>query len=156
MIKISWEKIENLSLKIASIIREQKIPYDCIIGISRSGLIPAVIIAHNLGVRELTSICIKRNKTDDINSEKVYPQIIDIGLMAEQYLNWIVIDDIVGSGETIKFIRNKFSIPKRTIFVASLFFNSQNGDLNKIKRWVNYYAKEEQEWIRFPWETDDC
>ncbi|WWP00125.1 MAG: phosphoribosyltransferase family protein [Candidatus Dasytiphilus stammeri] len=154
MIKVSWKKIEKLSLNIAKIIREQKIPYDCIIGISRSGWIPAVIIAHNLGVRELTSICIKRNKTDEINSETVSPQIIDIGLMTKKYLNWIVIDDIVGSGETIKFIRNKFSLPNRSIFVASLFFNSQNGDINQINKLVNYYAKEEQEWIRFPWETE--
>ncbi|WWO98691.1 MAG: phosphoribosyltransferase family protein [Candidatus Dasytiphilus stammeri] len=155
MIKVSWEKIEKLSLNIASIIREQNIPYDCIVGISRSGWIPAVIIAHNLGVRELTSICIKRNKTDEINSEKITPKIIDIGLMAEKYLNWIVIDDIVGSGETIKFLRNKFYLPNRSIFVASLFFNSQNGDISKINRLVDYYAKEEQEWIRFPWETKE-
>ncbi|WWO95296.1 MAG: phosphoribosyltransferase family protein [Candidatus Dasytiphilus stammeri] len=153
MIKVSWETIEQLSLNIASIIREQKIPYDCIIGISRSGWIPAVIIAHNLGVRELTSICIKRNQTDKINSEKVSPHIIDIGLMTEKYLNWIVIDDIVGTGETIKLIRNKFAIPNRSIFVASLFFNSKNGDCNKINRLVDYYAKEEKEWIRFPWES---
>ncbi|WWP01147.1 MAG: phosphoribosyltransferase family protein [Candidatus Dasytiphilus stammeri] len=152
MINVSWEEIKCLSLDIASIIKKNNIKYDCIIGLARSGLVPAVIVAHYLGVRELTSISMIRNKTDDINSEKLHPQILDIGNLAEKCNHWMVIDDIVGSGETIKFIRENFSIPTRTIFVASLFFNSQNGDLNRINQLVDFYAKEVHEWVRFPWE----
>ncbi|WWP01417.1 MAG: phosphoribosyltransferase family protein [Candidatus Dasytiphilus stammeri] len=152
MIKVSWEEINCLSVNIASIIKKQQIKYDCIIGIARSGLVPAVIVAHYLGIRKLTSISLIRNKTDEINSEKLHPQILDIGHFAETSTHWMVIDDIVGSGETIKFIREKFSIPNRTIFVASLFFNSQNGNLNRINQLVDFYAKEVHEWVRFPWE----
>ncbi|WWO97628.1 MAG: phosphoribosyltransferase family protein [Candidatus Dasytiphilus stammeri] len=152
MINVSWEEIKFLSIDIASIIKKKHIKYDCIIGIARSGLVPAVIVAHYLGIRELTSISLIRNKTDDINSEKIHPQILDIGNLADKSNHWMVIDDIVGSGETIKFIRENFSIPNRTIFVASLFFNSQNGNINRINQLVDFYAKEVHEWVRFPWE----
>ncbi|WWO96969.1 MAG: phosphoribosyltransferase family protein [Candidatus Dasytiphilus stammeri] len=154
MISVSWDEINRLSLKIASIIRNNNIQYNCIIGISRSGLVPAVIIAHALGEKNLTSISIQRNKTDNINSEKMFPNMEeDIGLlMAQKYNHWIIIDDIVGSGETIKYIRKTFTVPNRTIFVASLFFNSSNGDVNKINNFVDYFGQEKQSWVRFPWE----
>ncbi|WWP02122.1 MAG: phosphoribosyltransferase family protein [Candidatus Dasytiphilus stammeri] len=152
MINISWDKIKKLSINIASVIKQRNIKYDCIIGLSRSGWIPAVIIAHYLGFRKLTSISVIRNITDDINSAKIPPKIEEIGPIAEKCHNWLIIDDIVGSGETIKYIRKTFSLPNRSIFVASLFFNSLNGDINHINKYVDYYAKEEQEWIRFPWE----
>ncbi|MEI4259947.1 MAG: phosphoribosyltransferase family protein [Candidatus Dasytiphilus stammeri] len=154
MISVSWNEINRLSLNIVSIIKNKNVQYDCIIGISRSGLVPAVIIAHALGERNFEAISIKRNKTDNINSEKIFPNIEDdVGLlMAKKYSHWIVIDDIVGSGETIKYIRKKFTVPNRTIFVASLFFNSSNGDVTKINNLVDYFAQEEQSWVRFPWE----
>ncbi|WP_263138479.1 phosphoribosyltransferase family protein [Pseudomonas sp. RIT-PI-AD] len=152
MINLTWEDVEKLSLSIAEAVRESGYDFDCIVGVARSGWVPAVIVAHELGVREVGTLSIVRNVSDGVDSRKAAPRLVDISPLAQAGRKWLVIEDIVGSGETVRFIREHFGVDGRDIYVASLVFNAANGDRAQVSEMLEFYGREVMEWVRFPWE----
>lgn len=153
MISVTWDEVHSLSLSIAQAVRESGYAFDCIVGVARSGWVPAVIVAHALGVREVGTLSIMRNTSDEVDSSKAAPRLMDISSLATTGKKWLVIEDIIGSGETVRFIRKQYEVEGREIFVASLVFNAANGDRLKVCEQVQFYGREVREWVRFPWET---
>lgn len=152
MINLTWNDVEQLSLAIAEAVRESGYTFDTIVGVARSGWVPAVIVAHELGVREVATLSIRRNLSDGVDSHKAAPRLVDISPLAQAGKKWLVIEDIVGSGETVRFIREQYGVDGRDIYVASLVFNAANGDRAQVNEMVEFHAREVTEWVRFPWE----
>ncbi|TRX73162.1 phosphoribosyltransferase [Pseudomonas mangiferae] len=152
MINLSWEDVEALSVSIAEAVRAADYDFDCIVGVARSGWVPAVIVAHQLGVREVGTLSIVRNLSEGVDSRKAEPRLVDISPLAQAGKKWLVIEDIVGSGETVRFIRERFGGDGREIYVASLVFNAANGDRAQVGEMVEFHGREVREWVRFPWE----
>lgn len=134
---------------------------DMIVGLTRGGLIPAVMLSHyfnvpvvpvNLSLRDF------RNDLDNVISEIRQ----GVGLDNLQNKNILVVDDIVDSGETIEELHKIFASLLNSygkydfdhIKTAVLYYNSSN----KAKVVPDFYAKQidknvQNDWIEFSFET---
>ena len=125
---ISWEEIEvlvnNLSLKI----KNSKTKYKNIFGLQRGGLIPAVMISHQLGIPMAKG---------------------DIGP------NTLIIDDICDSGETldklVKDYQTLYAFPFN-LKTACLHYKPHTSSF-KPTLWANQWSS--NDWIIYPWERED-
>ena len=125
---ISWEEIEalvnNLSLKI----NNSKTKYKNIFGLQRGGLIPAVMISHQLGIPMAKG---------------------DIGPTT------LIIDDICDSGETldklVKDYQTLYAFPFN-LNTAVLHYKPHTSSF-KPTLWANQWSS--NDWIIYPWERED-
>ncbi|AZZ94319.1 MULTISPECIES: xanthine phosphoribosyltransferase [unclassified Hahella] len=141
---ISWEELHRdtrmLCRKLIDMGR-----WKGIIAITRGGLIPAGIIARELGIRYIDTVCAvsyeEQKQSDDVNVIKSFDaSVIGDG---EGYL---LVDDLVDTGKTAKVVRNL--IPNA--FFATLYAKPLG------RPFVDLCIKEvsQETWMRFPWDME--
>lgn len=126
--------------------------YSHVIGISRSGLIPAVHVAHILGISSFGMIAIRRTLSDAANVEKVEPQV---GLMAvpEHMLgtNILLVDDIVGEGKSVTRAKAELDRFGGNVTTCSLVVNLANLRSGLPEDVLDAFGLLVREWVVFPW-----
>ncbi len=137
---VSWEEIHHMCKALSANVSHKK--WDGILAITRGGMIPAALIAQELKIRVVDTICISSYDDQSQRSLEIL-KTPDLDLSK----NWLVIDDIVDTGETAKIIHEKF--PKLTL--ATLFAKPKGKALAK------HYIElvDQNTWVFFPWEAGD-
>lgn len=145
MLYVTWDDVEEASSSLARRIVESGFRPDVIVGILRGGVIPARILADELGVSDMGIIEVKLYKGIGLRREKPYlkhPLIVDVFDR-----NVLVVDDISDTGLTLQLALNAISLhgPK-SVRSATLY----------IKPWTklvpDYYSRVTDKWVVFPWE----
>ncbi|MDR3165559.1 MAG: xanthine phosphoribosyltransferase [Synergistaceae bacterium] len=139
---ISWEQLQNdcraLAWKILSFRRN----WCKIIAIARGGLIPAAIVARELNISVVDTVCISsytlRNRNDGLDILK-RPDLADMND------SWLIIDDLVDTGRTAKTVRQMFP----GIHFAAVYAKPEGRPI------VNTFITEvsQDTWILFPWDS---
>ena len=140
---ISWDEFAKDTSKLAEKLKKQKTSWKGIIAITRGGLVPANILAMKLGIRLVDTICISSYDNRNQGSMNILkkPMIDDDGK------GWLVIDDMIDSGNTIRYTRGIY--PKADYAVV---YAKPDG-----KDCVDVYLRDidQSTWIEFPWEEDE-
>jgi hypoxanthine phosphoribosyltransferase len=112
-----------------------------IIGLSRGGLIPAVIISNMLNIRKVYSLGLKSYEEERQGEVEIY-QVPEISTMDRILL----IDDISDSGTSFKLTKDM--LIDKEVITASLFLK------HKTAFKPNVYGKivPDDLWVVFPWE----
>lgn len=146
IINYTWAEYFNDIRQVSYDLRNEE--FDCVIGISRGGLIPARMLCTELGVKNLGLI--KASFYTDSGRKLETPTVQYVDAFS-QYSNVLVVDDIYDTGETMKMIKfdltNTFNVAKIKTF--TLFYNVCT--LEKPNYTLN--PKYDWEWVTFPWET---
>lgn len=153
---------ENFDYDIASIADQlivSDFKPDFIIGLSRGGLIPAVVLSHKLDV-PMYALNWSNNTQDIVTLEAI--------LDGHNNANFLVVDDLIDSGALLKQLFNQIDRPDYTkdlsrFRVATLLNNLDVEKLyeNKISTVIcNYYGtafsrSENPEWFTFYWEEKE-
>ncbi|WP_108649934.1 xanthine phosphoribosyltransferase [Dongshaea marina] len=107
---VSWDNLQREARRLAA----RQLPasqWKGIIAVSRGGLVPAAIMARELGIRNVDTVCISSYEHDNRTSLKVLKRCEGDG---EGYL---IVDDLVDTGETAKVLREMYPKAKMiTIF----------------------------------------
>src|SRR5215470_18976466 len=88
-------------------------PFEAIVAVTRGGLVPAAIIARELGIRLIETVCVasyhdyKEQGGLDV-LKRVSPDIVD--LAGGKGSAVLVIDDLVDTGKTARLVREM--VPK--------------------------------------------
>lgn len=135
---VTWDMLQVEGRKLAKRLLPAK-QWKGIIAVSRGGLVPASIIARELGLRHIDTVCISSYDHNSQRELKVIKQAEGDGE------GFIVIDDMVDTGGTAKAIREMY--PKAhfvTIFAKPLG-----------KPLVDDYVVDiaQDTWIEQPWDT---
>ena len=143
IIKLSWQDIDECAIQLTEHIRpliEQK-HINKLCAITRGGLFPAALLARELDMRYIDTICIKSYNGTESNE----PQIMK--MMQGTGEGVLIVDEISETGKTIELIRKH--LPNATF--VSLFATAEG------KKHVDCYekTKEDDDWIIFPWEKYD-
>ena len=112
-----------------------------IVAITRGGLVPAAIIARELDIRLVDTVCVSSYNWQDQRGEvEVLKSIQGDGQ------GWLLIDDLVDTGATAKTVRDL--LPKAHF--ATVYAKPQGRPL------VDTYIIEvsQDTWILFPWDSD--
>ena len=138
---VSWEEIHRNSKALAWRLSELK-PYKGIIAVTRGGLVPAAIVARELDIRLIDTFCVlsysQKNKGD--------VKILKESSVANNGENWLIVDDLVDTGETIKAIRS--SLPNA--HYATVYAKPSGRE--QVDTFITEVSQDT--WIYFPWDME--
>ncbi len=153
---INWKEITDIIKYMSSNIEKTYKP-EIIISIVRGGMIPSVILSHELNIRNVENIKSIETVNDEINAIKQRP-IVDknINLSNINEKKVLIVDDILGSGATIKKIKEEVKKwnPKE-VRTAICIVNEENWEKSNktnYKDEIEYIGKSVRGWVVFPWE----
>ena len=136
IINYPWNKIDELVKEVAN--RATSFKPTHIVGITRGGLIPAVMLSHSFDLpMETLGVSFRDNRAT--HHTKFKP--IDNA-------RYLIVDDINDSGTTFKVVSDIFR-NRRLTFATSALINKEKSGFN-----VDFYGEMfyHDDWINFPWE----
>ncbi|MFC4165989.1 xanthine phosphoribosyltransferase [Teichococcus aestuarii] len=138
---VSWDQLHRDSKALAWRLVE-KGPWKGIVAITRGGLIPAAIVARELDCRMIESVSII-TYDEEVRGE---PQVAKPPVAAGDGEGWLVLDDLVDTGTTLRVVRGL--LPKAHF--ATVYAKPAGNPL------VDTYITEvsQDTWILFPWDTE--
>jgi len=144
---VSWEELHRnaraLSLRLLD-----KGPWKGMIVITRGGLVPAAILARELNIRLIDTICVTSYKpsSDDDSTQNKQGEIELLKGVEGDGEGMLLIDDLVDTGKTARYVREM--LPKAHL--ATIYAKPAGVDL------VDTYITEvsQDTWIRFPWDME--
>lgn len=149
-LNLTWEVIEGIVDNLADAIREEHIEYTGILGITRGGVIPAILLAGALGIRDVKTFQLSRyheGVPGEVHGVESNDRIILDGKWSNGNWvpgKWLIVDDIVGTGATLEKVQSIFP---GTDMCALLARPGYTGTV-RVGRNLN----ENQGWVVFPWE----
>jgi xanthine phosphoribosyltransferase len=141
---VSWDQFHRDARALAWRLHSSG-PFEAIVCITRGGLVPAAIVARELGVRVVETISIVAYRNFKNDSEPEVVKGIEAKLLATGGQGILVIDDLVDTGKTAKVVRAL--LPKAhfaTVYAKPL-----------ARPLVDTFVTEvsQDTWIHFPWDT---
>lgn len=123
-----------------------------LVAIARGGLIPAIIISDLLKLNFLTLGIKSYTENNEQGNFQIYQPLP--GSIYQNDMNIILIDDLVDSGNTLKFIYkylNNTCNLKNEIFSYVLIDKGLASETIDMPKY-NYIEKIENSWIKFPYD----
>lgn len=137
---ISWEQLHRDSRALAW--RLLDIHYfKGLIAITRGGLVPAAVIARELGIHLVDTICISSYDWQDKKGEAEILKGVD-----GDGEGWLLIDDLVDTGRTAKLVKEM--VPKAHF--ATIYAKPAGRPL--VDTFVTEVSQDT--WILFPWDAE--
>ncbi len=115
-----------------------------IIAITRGGLVPAAIIARELDVRIIDTICVASYDHKTQGGITILKSVE--GLVEKEGAGWLIIDDLVDTGKTAKVVRE--IIPKAHL--ATVYSKPEGRPM--VDTFVTEVSQDT--WIHFPWDLE--
>ena len=137
---VSWEMLQT-DCKALSVRLLGKRPWEKIVGIARGGLTPAAIVARELNIRLVDTVCIS-SYTVKTQGEANILKALEVGENSE---NWLIIDDLVDTGKTAQIVRKM--LPHS--YFATVYAKPEG------RVWVDECITQvsQDTWILFPWDS---
>ena len=141
---VSWDQFHRdaraLAWRIASVSRDWK----AIVTITRGGLVPAAIVARELEIRIIETICIA--SYHDYANQGSLNVLKDVSaeLMADGGQGVLIIDDLTDTGKTAQVVRDR--LPKAHF--ATVYAKPKGMPL--VDTFITEVSQDT--WIFFPWD----
>jgi xanthine phosphoribosyltransferase len=145
-IVISWPELHRDARYLCSVLHEIG-DWKGIIAITRGGLVPAALVARELDIRLIDTVCVvSYGAGASGGAEKTQGEIHWIKRVEGDGEGWLLIDDLVDTGRTARAVREL--LPKAHF--AALYAKPLGRPL------VDTFVKEfkQDKWIYFPWDID--
>ena len=136
---ISWEQLHRDSKALAWRLADMQ-TWKGIITITRGGLVPASIIARELEIRLVDTVCISSYDFKDQGEIKILkPVDIDSN-------DWLLIDDLVDTGKTAGIVKEMLP----SAHFATVYAKPAGRPL--VDTFITEVSQDT--WILFPWDTE--
>ncbi|WP_404402463.1 xanthine phosphoribosyltransferase [Idiomarina seosinensis] len=137
---VSWEELHRATKELA----RRQLPaeqYKGIIAVSRGGLVPTAIIARELNLR--TVDCVAVSSYDHDQQRDQLQTLKDVSATTDGE-GFLVVDDLVDTGNTLKYLRQR--LPKAKFITVY----AKPAGMALVD---DYVADLDQDtWIHFPWD----
>ena len=97
---VSWEELHRTSKALAWRLLELG-PFEGLVAVTRGGLVPAAIVARELEIRLIDTACMASYN----GQERGQVEILKEASLADDGKKWLIVDDLVDTGETYKALR---------------------------------------------------
>ncbi len=138
---VSWEELHRTSKALAWRLLEMG-PFEGIVAVTRGGLVPAAIVARELEIRLIETACI--SSYDGSNQGALH--VLKEPRRAAKGAGWLIVDDLVDTGETAKALR---TIRPEAHF-ATVYAKPAGRAL--VDTFVTEVSQDT--WIFFPWDME--
>lgn len=156
VLSLDWAAVTAITSRLAEKIRADAIP-DVVVGVLRGGMIPAVCLAHALGLREVRALDVRHTASDRVNAAKTAGPVTQnpasLGRLTD--LDVLLVDDIAGTGQTMRASRSLIAAQgARRVRTAAWVLNEANwlpGNSDQDATFT-YIGAAHRTWVIFPWE----
>ncbi|WP_428534602.1 xanthine phosphoribosyltransferase [Rhodopila sp.] len=138
---VTWDQLHRDARALAWRLMDLG-PFKGIVAISRGGLIPAAIIARELDLRLVESVCVITYQ-DETRGE---PQITKPPAAAGDGAGFLIVDDLVDSGTTARVVR---AVLPQAHFACVY---AKPAGRPAVDSFVTEVSQDT--WILFPWDTE--
>ena len=142
---VSWDQFHRDAKALAWRLNSEG-PFRAVVCITRGGLVPAAIVARELGIRVIETVCISSYGADNKQGalQVLKPIAADIA-NGDGGSKVLVVDDLVDTGATAKLVRDM--LPKAHF--ATVYAKPQGRPM--VDTFITEVSQDT--WIFFPWDT---
>jgi xanthine phosphoribosyltransferase len=143
---VSWDQFHRDARALTWRLHEAG-PFDAIVCITRGGLVPAAIVARELNVRIIETVCIAsyhdyKNQGEIRILKGVGPEVTSMRAKGQGVL---IIDDLVDTGKTARVVRELLP----AAHFATVYAKPMGRPL--VDTFITEVSQDT--WIYFPWDT---
>jgi xanthine phosphoribosyltransferase len=122
-------------------------PFHAIVAITRGGLVPAAIVARELGIRVIETVCVASYAHTTQGELKVLKGVADavVDVGGGEGKGVLIVDDLVDTGKTARIVREL--LPKAhfaTVYAKPMGRPQVDTFITEVSQ---------DTWIFFPWDT---
>jgi xanthine phosphoribosyltransferase len=143
---ISWPELHRDARYLSSRLDEAG-DWKGIIAITRGGLVPAALVARELDIRLIDTVCVvsyaATGASDDARKQG---ELVWLKTVDGDGSGWLLIDDLVDTGNTARAVRER--LPKAHF--ATLYAKPMGRPL--VDTFVREF--EQDKWVYFPWDIE--
>jgi xanthine phosphoribosyltransferase len=119
-------------------------PFSAVVAITRGGLVPAAVVARELGIRIVESVCVASYDYDKQGEIQVLKPVSPAIIGTNQGAGVLIVDDLVDTGATAKLVREM--LPKAHF--ATVYAKPQGRPL--VDTFITEVSQDT--WIYLPWD----
>jgi xanthine phosphoribosyltransferase len=145
-IVISWPELHRDARYLSRVLHDLG-DWKGIIAVTRGGLVPAALVARELEIRLIDTVCVvSYGAPEDGGAEQTQGELRWLKRVEGDGAGWLLIDDLVDTGKTARAVRE--TLPRAHF--ATLYAKPQGRPI------VDTFVKEfrQEKWIYFPWDID--
>ncbi len=136
---VSWDQLHRDAKALAWRLTDMG-PWSKIVAVTRGGLVPAAIIARELEMRLIDTVCIASYDHQDQGALNILKSVDEDGTGV------LIIDDLVDTGRTAKLVREM--LPKAHF--ATVYAKPAGRPM--VDTFITEVSQDT--WIFFPWDTE--
>lgn len=140
---ISWEQLHRDSKALAFKLLDIG-PWQRIVAITRGGLVPAAVIARELEIRLIDTVCVSSYAWQDQGQSTVLKA--SQGMDASEKRHTLILDDLVDTGRTARIVRQMLP----DAHFATVY--AKPAGLPLVDTFITEVSQDT--WILFPWDTE--
>ena len=140
---VTWEQFHRDSRALAWRLLDTRKKWDRIIAVARGGLIPAAIIARELDIHYVDTVCISSYTLKHQGELSILKRVNEFKDRGDRYL---IIDDLVDTGKTGKAVRD---------MIPGAYFATVYAKPDGRPMVDTFVAEVSQDtWVLFPWDSE--
>ena len=138
---VTWEELHRNAKALAWRLNSHG-PFKGVIAITRGGMVPAAVVARELEIRIIDTICIASYQGDKQEKLNVMKEV----KLDDKGEGWLIIDDLVDTGDTARAVRKMLP----NAHFATVYAKPAGRPM------VDTYITEvsQDTWIFFPWDME--
>jgi xanthine phosphoribosyltransferase len=141
---VSWDQFHRDARALAWRLNSAG-PFTALVGITRGGLVPAAIVARELGLRVIETVCIESYNDDKTQGQlRVLKGVSDAVAKLGDGKGVLVVDDLVDTGATARLVRDMLPHAHfATVYAKPLGRPLVDTFITEVSQ---------DTWIYFPWD----
>ena len=140
---VSWEQFHRDARALAWRLSSAG-KFRAVVAVTRGGLVPAAIVARELGIRVIETVCVASYDYDKQGEIDVLKTISKETIGDDQGAGVVIVDDLVDTGKTAKVVREM--LPKAHF--AAVYAKPQGRPL--VDSFITEVSQDT--WIYLPWD----
>lgn len=143
---VSWDQFHRDARALAWRLAGQG-EWSAIVCVTRGGLVPAAIVARELGIRLIETICVSSYDHKEQGALEVLKEVTPsvVALAGGEGAGVLIVDDLVDTGQTARIVRDR--LPRAHF--ATVYAKPKGRPM--VDTFVTEVSQDT--WIYFPWDT---
>jgi xanthine phosphoribosyltransferase len=143
---VSWDQFHRDARALAWRLAEAG-PFEAIVCITRGGLVPAAIVARELGIRVIETVCVVSYEHTSQGQVRLLKGVAEaiVAIGGGRGKGVLIVDDLVDSGQTATLVRDL--LPEAHF--AAVYAKPQGRPM--VDTFITEVSQDT--WIFFPWDT---
>ena len=101
---VSWDQFHRDARALAWRLSGEG-PFEAVVAVTRGGLVPAAIVARELGIRVIETVCVASYDYDKRGEVSVLKAVGETIVGADYGARVLIVDDLVDTGATARVVR---------------------------------------------------